>query len=86
VFEKRYYDKVIEDKEGMLEVSSYIHLNPVEANMVRLPEYYPWSSYYLFKYPKAIQPRFMNIESLLNYYEGTMDLKREKYCSSIWVP
>jgi len=25
VFEKRYYDKVIEDKEGMLEVSRYIH-------------------------------------------------------------
>jgi hypothetical protein len=29
VYEKSYYDKVIEDKERMLEVIRYIHLNPV---------------------------------------------------------
>ncbi len=28
VFEKQFYDKMIEGKEGMLEVSRYIHLNP----------------------------------------------------------
>ncbi|AGK55906.1 REP-associated tyrosine transposase [Bacillus sp. 1NLA3E] len=54
VFEKRFYDSIIEDKEGMLEVSRYIHLNPVEAKMVKKPENYPWSSYYLFKYPTSI--------------------------------
>jgi putative transposase len=31
VYEKRYYDKLIEGKEGMLEVSRYIHLNRVAA-------------------------------------------------------
>jgi hypothetical protein len=46
VFEKRYYDQLINDKEGMLEVSRYIHLNPVKANRVKAPENYPWSSYY----------------------------------------
>lgn len=29
----------------LLEVSRYIHLNPVEANMVRSPKDYRWSSY-----------------------------------------
>ena len=48
MFEKRFYDKLIEDKEGMLAVSRYIHLNPVEAKMVKKPEDYPWSSYLLF--------------------------------------
>src|SRR5436309_9479662 len=42
VFEKRYYDQPIEDKQGMLEVSRYIHLNPVKAKMVMVPENYPW--------------------------------------------
>lgn len=83
VFEKRYYDKMIDDKEGMLEVSRYIHLNPVEAKMVKRPENYPWSSYYLFKYPNSIQPNFMNLEGLLNYYEGTNVQKKEKYCRSL---
>ncbi|WP_066248369.1 REP-associated tyrosine transposase [Neobacillus drentensis] len=83
VYEKRYYDKVIEDKEGILEVSRYIHLNPVEAKMVKQPEYYPWSSFYLFKYPNSVQPRFINMNCLLDYYEGTIEQRREKYCKSL---
>ncbi|MCQ6280026.1 transposase [Bacillus sp. EB600] len=85
VFEKRYYDQFIEDKQGMLEISRYIHLNPVKAKMVQVPENNPWSSYYLFKYPNSIVPYLMNIHSLLDYYEGTIKQKREKYCSSLLV-
>jgi hypothetical protein len=83
VYEKRFFDQIIEDKEGMLEVSRYIHLNPVEAKMVKRPEYYPWSSYYLFKDPNAIAASYMNINSLLDYYEGTMEQKKEKYCKCL---
>ncbi|WP_230459066.1 transposase [Terrilactibacillus tamarindi] len=36
VFEKRYYDNMIDSGTGMLEVSRYIHLNPVQAGMVNL--------------------------------------------------
>lgn len=83
VFEKRYYDKLIEDKEGMLEVSRYIHLNPVEAKMVKQPESYPWSSFHLFKSDHYIPARFMDVDHILNYYLGTMDERRAKYCSSL---
>ncbi|SEN89335.1 REP element-mobilizing transposase RayT [Mesobacillus persicus] len=83
VFEKRFYDKLIDDKEGMLEVSRYIHLNPVAARMVKQPEYYPWSSYYLYRYPQSIPPSFLNVNRLLDYYEGSMGEKREKYCGSL---
>lgn len=83
VFEKRFFDKIIEDKEGMLEVSRYIHLNPFEARMVKQPEHYPWSSYHLYKSSRYIPPKFMNLNSILNYYAGTMDQKREKYCSGL---
>jgi putative transposase len=83
VFEKRFYDKLIEDKEGMLEVSRYIHLNPVAAKMVKMPEYYPWSSYPFYKYSQSAPPNFINLNKLLDYYEGTCEEKRGKYCSSV---
>jgi hypothetical protein len=83
VFEMRFYDKMIEDKEGMIEVSRYIHLNPVEAKMVKRPEYYLWSSYFLYLYPNSNPQRFMNIDHILNLYIGTDEEKRKLYCESI---
>lgn len=83
VYEKRYYDKVIDDKEGMLEVSRYIHLNPVAARMVKRPENYPWSSFYLYKYPNSIPFSFMNMNSVLDFYKGEKEQKRDRYCKSI---
>ncbi|WP_251555096.1 REP-associated tyrosine transposase [Neobacillus muris] len=83
VYEKRFYDHIIEDKQGMLEVSRYIHLNPVEAKMVRRPEYYPWSSFPLYKYSRTVPPCFMNMDSLLGFYEGTEEMRKEKYCQSL---
>ncbi|MGD6969237.1 transposase [Rossellomorea vietnamensis] len=83
VYEKRFYDKFIASKEGMLEVSRYIHLNPVEARMVKLPEHYPWSSYKYYKNEHLTAPGFINLSSLLDYYEGASWEKRERYCSSL---
>lgn len=64
----------------MLEVSRYIHLNPVKAKMVKPPEHYPWSSYHSYKSPYANPPEFVNLNSMLEYYEGTEEEKRRKYC------
>lgn len=46
---------------------------------------YPWSSYYLFKYPYSIQSGFMNINSILDYYSGPIEKKKDKYCHSLNV-
>ena len=48
VFESRYIASIIEDERYFLEVSRYIHLNPVKARMVRKPLDYEYSSYGLF--------------------------------------
>lgn len=45
LFESRYTSCIIEDPVYFLEVSRYIHLNPVRAGMVREPLEYPYSSY-----------------------------------------
>ena len=48
LFENRYTACLIEDERYFLEVSRYIHLNPVKAQMVRSPLDYEYSSYGLF--------------------------------------
>ena len=45
LFESRYTACLIEDERYFLEVSRYIHLNPVKAKMVREPLDYEFSSY-----------------------------------------
>ena len=47
-FEGRYAASLIEDERYFLEVSRYIHLNPVKAMMVREPLRYKYSSYSLY--------------------------------------
>lgn len=50
VFQGRYGAQLIQDDSYFLEVSRYIHRNPLEAKMVKRAEAYPWSSYasYIF--------------------------------------
>ena len=48
VFEDRFVSSLIEDEPYFLEVSRYIHLNPVKAQMVLSPQDYIYSSYNLF--------------------------------------
>ena len=48
LFESRYTACLIEDERYFLEVSRYIHLNPVKAMMVREPMDYEYSSYGCF--------------------------------------
>jgi hypothetical protein len=48
VFQGRYGSQLILDDHYFLEVSRYIHRNPLEAKMVDAPQDYPWSSYSLY--------------------------------------
>ena len=45
LWEGRYKSALVSTRQYFLTVSRYIELNPVRANMVRLPGAYPWSSY-----------------------------------------
>jgi hypothetical protein len=45
LFEDRYTACLVEDERYFLEVSRYIHLNPVKAQMVEEPLAYEYSSY-----------------------------------------
>ena len=45
LFQGRFRGHLIEEEGYFLEVSRYIHLNPVRAGLVERPEQWPWSSY-----------------------------------------
>jgi putative transposase len=45
LFERRYKDKLVDTDAYMFALLRYIHLNPVDANMVTNAADYPWSSH-----------------------------------------
>lgn len=45
VFQGRYNAVLIQKERHLLELTRYIHLNPVRAGLVSRPELYEWSSY-----------------------------------------
>lgn len=67
LFQDRYRAELIEDDGYMLEVSRYIHLNPVRANMVEKPEKYKWSSYSMYIGEK--EEKLINVGRVLNYFK-----------------
>ncbi|MFG6119323.1 transposase [Thalassobacillus sp. B23F22_16] len=74
LFQGRYYSKLIETTSYFLAASKYIHLNPVNAGMVAVPEAYRWSSYpaYLGKE----QHSFLTRKPLLDCF---VDPKIQRY-------
>jgi putative transposase len=50
VFDKRYNGELIDSADYELDVSKYIHLNPLKAGLVDKLEDYPWSSYRAYVY------------------------------------
>ena len=69
LFRGRYKAIIVSYDEYFLNVSRYIHLNPVAAKIVNSPEEYPWSSYQSYIFPQR-KPKWLNtsnILSLVNY-------------------
>ncbi|MCA1031346.1 transposase [Bacillus timonensis] len=79
VFEKRYFDQVIKSERGMLEVSRYIHLNPLEANIVNRLEDYRWSSYPFYHHSNLLPYEYVKMEIILSAFCGSEEERRKAY-------
>lgn len=73
VFQGRYKSLVVEGDAYFLELSRYIHLNPVRAKMVNDPVKYKWSSY--GEYIKKEGDGYIDKERVWNY----VDMSEAKY-------
>ncbi|EIJ82170.1 hypothetical protein PB1_04520 [Bacillus methanolicus PB1] len=81
VFQDRYWAQLILDDWYMLEASKYIHLNPVEANMVENPEIYPWSSCAAYFAPQKTNP-LISTERILSFFSSPSNKNYIRYLNS----
>ncbi|MGN9163283.1 transposase [Clostridium sulfidigenes] len=66
LFQVRYRSELIQEDKYILEVSRYIHLNPLRANMVTNVQDYKWSSY--STYLGLSKEKIINTERILSYF------------------
>lgn len=80
VFESRYGAQWLDSPEYELDVSKYIHLNPLKATMVERLEDYPWSSYH--SYILNDENSLVTTEQILSYFNEPQTLNYEKFIKS----
>ncbi len=56
LFQGRYKAIIVDKENYLLELSRYIHLNPVRSHMVEKPEEYAWSSYSGYILSRRVKP------------------------------
>lgn len=83
VFENRYNYEIIDSVEYELDVSKYIHLNPLKAGMVQRMEDYPWSSYraYILKEHNSL----VTTDRLLSYFPDPPEAFYHQYLNSSYT-
>ncbi len=69
VFEQRYKALLVDKDNYLLEVSRYIHLNPVVMGIVERPEDYRWSSYGAYLRGKG-EIHSLKFRTVLDYFDG----------------
>ncbi|MEW5056232.1 MAG: transposase [Cycloclasticus sp.] len=77
LFRGRYKAICIEEDSYQLQLSRYIHRNPIEAKLVDNLEEYPWSSYsYFINHKKA--PEWLYLDEIYQQVGGVSN-KRNRY-------
>lgn len=81
LFQGRFKSIVVDKDSYLLELSRYLHLNPVRANMVTRPEEYPYSSY--GAYIKAVADTRVATATILEMLAAKPGDARRKYKSFV---
>ncbi|HWO40388.1 MAG TPA: transposase [Candidatus Eisenbacteria bacterium] len=77
LFQGRYRSLVCDKESYLLELTRYIHLNPVRAKMVTRPDEYPWSSYRVYL-GEPSRP-YVETETVLQLLAETPAAARQAY-------
>lgn len=78
LFQGRYRAILIDIDQYAKELSRYIHLNPVRANVVEAPEQYDWSSYQCY-IGKKKPPEWLYRGFILGYFGQKVSTAQKKY-------
>ena len=77
LFQGRYKAILCEKDSYFLELTAYIHLNPVRAELVKEPSQYAWSSYR--SYVGEEEGGLVDEDFLLSQFSGRRDVSRRAY-------
>lgn len=78
LFQGRYKAILVDKDNYLLELSRYIHLNPVRAGVLRTPEDYLYSSMYYYLSNKT-PPEWLNVTFVLDQFGKTLQERRNTY-------
>ncbi len=78
LFQGRYKAILVEADAYAGELSRYIHLNPVRAALIDMPEKFDWSSYRYY-IGKRNKPDWLSLDFILNYFDKDIQQARKKY-------
>ncbi|MFA4874951.1 MAG: transposase [bacterium] len=67
LFKGRYRAKLVDKDEYLLEVVRYIHMNAVDAGLVRYPGSYVWSSHLAYLQPEQ-RVKWLTADEVLGYF------------------
>lgn len=81
LFQDRYKPILVEEGGYLSEVIRYIHLNPVRAGMVSLPEEYDWSGHRAFLGLEQIT--WLSQNRILQKFHDVEQIARQRYQSYI---
>lgn len=77
LFQGRFKSILVDKDSYLLELSRYIHLNPVKAGLVRRPENYNWSSYKVYVYKK--EDSLVDSELILSQFRSASQDENGSY-------
>jgi REP element-mobilizing transposase RayT len=79
LFQDRFKSELVMSDEYILELSRYIHNNPVKAGLVKYPEGYKWSSFRQYMSQKKSNNNLVDTEFILSLFSNNPDEARIEY-------
>ncbi|WP_432357145.1 transposase [Sporosarcina sp. UB5] len=81
VYEKRYFSKLANGPRAILDISSYIHRNPIDTKvpLVKSLEDYPYSSFPFYVNTDRTRPRFLNIDLVPTFLPKPFETTNQAY-------
>jgi putative transposase len=77
LFQGRFKSLIVENDAYVVELSCYIHRNPLRAGMVKRLMDYKWSSYPAYVHGRK-GPSFLNTDLILSFFTGNRKAYRSK--------
>jgi hypothetical protein len=72
LFQGRYKSIIVQNDAYLLQLSCYIHRNPLRAGIVKRLADYRWSSYKVYAYDRKT-PKWLSTDLILSQFEGQQD-------------